>query len=166
MRTYRLIILIAFAAACKATAPMTAGSYSEDLSIHRPVASVEVPETGKNDDDQVINENFKPLYGHLKAEMDSIAKVAYAQNKAGKLVDGYVIQVYSGNSRETANDARMKMYELFPELEAKISYHQPNFRVKGGKFTNRLEAHRIYNLVKEEFPRALLLPERFKIAYE
>ena len=64
------------------------------------------------------------------------------------------------------NEMRNQMSELFPELQPKVSYHQPNFRVKAGRFTNRLEANRIHRAVKEEFPRALLIPDRFRLVYE
>ncbi|WP_349563710.1 SPOR domain-containing protein [Ekhidna sp. MALMAid0563] len=164
MRTYRLIILC-FLAACKATTPTSTSVYSEDLSIHRPVM-MELESDSIETTQEVITEPYAPLTGHIKAELDSIAKVAYEQNKDGQYVDGFVIQVYSGNSRQDANDARYKMNEYFPELSSKVSYHQPNFRVKAGKFTNRLRAHRVYADVKEEFPRALLIPERFFLRYE
>ena len=59
-----------------------------------------------------------------------------------------------------------KLMELFVDLDAKVSYRQPNFRVKGGKFISRLEANRVYNEVKKDFPRALLIPERLLISYE
>ena len=81
-------------------------------------------------------------------------------------MDGYVIQVYSGTNRKEADSAQVKMNTLFPELEAKQNYRQPNFRVRGGKFIDRLEANRIYNEVKKEFSRALLIPERLIISYE
>ena len=164
MRTYRLIIL-SFLVACKAATPTSTSVYSEDLSIHRPVM-MELESDSVETVENVKTEPYTPLTGHIKAELDSISKVAYAQNKDGQYVDGYVIQVYSGSSRNDANDARYKMGELFPELEPKVSWHQPNFRVKAGKFTNRLKAHRIYRDVKEEFPRAILIPERFLLKYE
>lgn len=164
MRANRLIILLLLTA-CKAASPSsTTGSYTEDLSINRPVMTDEAEQATENQEAQT--ESYIPLSGHLKQELDSISKVALAENRQGKYIDGYVIQVYSGNNRETANSARSKMYEFFSELEPKISYHQPNFRVKAGKFTDRLKANRIHQLVKEEFPRALLLPERFLIKYE
>jgi hypothetical protein len=115
---------------------------------------------------EVTTEPYSPLSGHIKNELDSISKIAYVQNKAGAYVDGYVLQVYSGSSREEANQARSKMYSAFPELEPKVSYHQPNFRVKAGRFTNRLKANRVHAQVKEIFPRALLIPERFLQKYE
>jgi len=170
MRFNRLMV-IALLTGCKAApVPSSSSSYSEDLSIHRPVAIVELKEEEENEEKtkeaKIINEQYTPLEGHIKNELDSIAKIAYAENKAGKYVDGFVIQIYSGGSRDEANDARYKMNDFFPELDAKMSYHQPSFRVKAGKFTDRLEANRIYEQVKKEFPRALLIPERFLLIYE
>jgi len=170
MRVNRLIIL-AMLMACRATVPSSTEPYSEDLSIHRPVTPVKpitpVKEEGINTKVMLSEEaDYVPLTGHIRAELDSITKVAYEQNKEGKYVDGFVIQVYSGTSRDEANTARSQMNQLFPELNPKMSYRQPSFRVKGGRFTDRLEAHRVYKIVKEEFQRALLIPERFLLTYE
>lgn len=165
MRIDRLVIL-AILVSCKASAPSSSGSYSEDLSIHRLAA----PSQLNGDMDTVLIETKKgdyiPLKGDIKSELDSIAKIDLAQNKEGKFVDGFVIQVYSGTSRDQANSEKYKMDQLYPELSAKISYRQPSFRVQGGKFTDKLEAHRIYKKVKSEFSRAILIPERFLLTYE
>ncbi|MEO9482314.1 MAG: SPOR domain-containing protein [Ekhidna sp.] len=166
MRAYRLIILLLLAA-CKATTPSSStSSYSEDLGVHRPEMSSSDKEAEDSNAQEVQTEPYTPLTGHIRQELDSISKVAFEANKEGRYVDGFVIQVYSGNSREAANLARSKMYEFFADLEPKVSYRQPNFRVKAGKFTDRLKANRVHQQVKEEFPRALLLPERFLVKYE
>ncbi len=165
MRPYRLATFVLLVA-CKATTPSSSeGGYTEDLSVHRP-QTVDVPSPDTMEQLTSKEEAYVPLSGHIKDELDSIAKIAYQQNKAGRRVDGYVIQVYSGTSRDEANEAQVKVAELFPDLEAKITYRQPSFRVKGGKFIDRLEANRVYNEVKKEFPRALLIPERLVISYE
>ncbi|WP_370090063.1 SPOR domain-containing protein [Ekhidna sp.] len=164
MRINRLAILILLVG-CKAATLTSTSKYSEDLSIHRPVMMDEMKEDNRLEK-KTLEEAYTPLTGHIKNELDSIARVAYAENKAGKYVDGYVIQVYSGSSREEANNTRSRMYELFPELEPKVSYHQPNFRVKAGRFTDRLKANRIHEQVKKDFPRALLIPDRFLQKYE
>ncbi len=163
MRINRLAILILLIG-CKAATPTSTSKYSEDLSIHRPVMMAE--EETETPKDSIQQERYTPLTGHIRSELDSISRIAYAENKAGKYVDGYVILVYSGDSREEANQARSKMYEFFSELEPKVSYHQPYFRVKAGKFTDRLKANRIHQQVVKEFPRALLIPERFLQKYE
>ncbi len=161
MRYCGLIILILLAS-CKTTQPVATATYSEDLSIHRP--AMEVPVSIDTIPTETVT--FVPLEGHIKQELDSIVRISIAQNREGKVVNGFVIQVYTGNSRDQANTIRRQMEDYFPELEPKISYHQPNFKVKAGRFTDRLRAHRIFEQVKEEFPRALLIPERFTMIYE
>jgi len=166
MCTDRLIIF-SLLAACKAAVPTSQGTYSEDLSIHRPVTVIEGELSNTTPSGTVVHdEPYKPLESHIKAEMDSIFKIAYARNKEGRFVDGFIIQIYSGTNREMANEFRYKMDLLFPELNPRLSYLQPNFRVKGGEFTDQLEAHRVYRSVKEQFPKALLIPERFLLSYE
>ncbi|NQZ75831.1 MAG: SPOR domain-containing protein [Ekhidna sp.] len=164
MRSYRLIIPFLILAACKATAPTSSTSnYSEDLSVYRASISKSV---SNEEVDEISTEKYVELTGHIKAELDSIAKIAYLENKKGKMVEGYVIQVYSGNDRDKANEVQSEMNSSFPKLQPKVTYHQPNFRVKAGKFTNRLEANRVHRTVKKQFPRALLIPDRFRLAYE
>ena len=165
MRIDRLVILLLLAA-CKATVPTSSTSYKEDLSIHRPVSTVAEESSPSTSSPSTNQEEYTPLTGHIGAELDSIAKIAYEQNKKGRYVDGYVIQVYSGSSREDANEAQFQMAETFPELDPKVTYRQPSFRVKGGKFIDRLEANRVYNQVKKKFPKALLIPDRLLISYD
>jgi hypothetical protein len=165
MRTHRLIILTILIG-CKVAAPNSSSTdiYSEDLSALRPTSSEQIVESDSVEKFQT--EQYVALTGHIKNELDSIAKINYQINKKGKFVDGFVIQVYSGNSREEANTVRNQMYQNFSELRPKVSYHQPTFRVKAGQFTDRLEANRVYEAVKKEFPGALLTPERFSEVYE
>lgn len=166
MRTYRLIILLTLIG-CKVTAPTDSSDvYSEDLSVLRPSV---IESSIKSDSlvlEEVSDEKYTPLTGHIRSELDSISKINLKKNREGKLVDGFVIQIYSGGSREEANEMRNQMYENFSHLEPKLVYIQPTFRVMAGEFTDRLEANRIYEIVKKDFPRALLIPERFKVVYE
>ena len=155
------LIILAFLVSCKGTqVPTSTAPYSEDLSIHRPELKTSVDKT------QVLEEEYTPTDGHIKTELDSIMQVSLTQNMEGKIVNGYIIQVYTGNNRSQANEIFQTLDEYFPDLNAKISYHQPNFRVEAGQFLDRLTAHRIYKDVKEEFPNALLVPDRFTMSYE
>ena len=160
MRNSGIILLLLVA--CKAAPPpATLPTYEEDLSVHRPQLDSSAVESV-----EVKTEEFVPLTGHIKAELDSILRVSVTQNKEEKLIDGFVIQVYNGNSRDRANQVWNQMDRNFPDLSPKISYHQPNFRVKAGRFTDKLKAHRAFQQVKEEFPKALLVPERLSMSYE
>lgn len=164
MRSDRLVIISLFIIGCKANVPTSTISYSEDLSIHRP--SLVEPNVSEDDTSFIKPEVYVPLTGDIGSELDSISIISYQRKLSGITVDGYVFQVYSGSDRTEANEIVSELDELFPDLNAKLSYRQPNFRVKAGRFTDRLEANRIYKEVKKSFPRTLLIPERFTMVYE
>jgi len=165
MRANRLIFLFLLIVGCKATVPTSTITYEEDLSVYRPDL-LDAPSQGSQDSSIQEIENNVPLTGHIKNELDSISAISYEQNKKGKLVDGFIYQIYLGNSSEEARNVKEKADQLFPELKAEIFYKQPTFRVKCGSFTNRLEANRVFKNVKKSFPRSLLIPSRFTLSYE
>ena len=55
---------------------------------------------------------------------------------------------------------------MFPALEPIISYRQPTFTVKVGSYQSRLEAHKVFESLKQDFPLAVLIPERIEIIHE
>ena len=79
------------------------------------------------------------------------------------MVDGYTIQVYSGVKREDALNVKKKLTQSLPDLESDVEYRQPNFRVRTGKYFNRLEAQKDYLAVKRHFPNAIVIPDRIGI---
>lgn len=169
MRTHRLIIC-ALLIGCKATLPAGKGRYEEDLSVHRPAvrpaSAVLSADTSKTKQSEETLASYIPLEGGLKAELDSILRIAHEQNKRGFYVDGFTLQVYSGTSREDANAQQLKMDTLHPHLNPRITYRQPSFRVRAGKFTDKLEAHRIYQQIQADFSRAILVPKRFFVKHD
>lgn len=164
MRSDRLIILtsILLIWGCKTTqtSTTTASVYEEDLSLLRPKLEA------KNEPLELRVEEAVIPSGHLKSELDSISKIIVVENGKPRTERGYTIQVYSGSSREEATKALGKVRVFFPEIESSISYFQPDFKVKSGKFVNRLNAYETYEKVKQEFADALLIPENIKINYE
>lgn len=136
--------------------------YQEDLSVHRPKYELIKPLEGDNLKDEANKANVKPLNDvTLKANalMDSIA----ARNKENKYFSGYTVQVYAGNSRDAAVQAKERIYRSLPNSEPEISYIQPNYRVKVGKFIERLEAQRFFMEIKSDFPNAIIIPEKISI---
>ena len=148
-------------AACKTAQVTTPLEYDEDLSVHRK----DFPQTIAKQIDLVeeeIIDNSQAVYyeGEITQELDSVNQIIIDRNKKQKLWDGYVIQVYRGDSRNEAYSIKGELDEHYPELAAEVSYFQPTYRVKAGRFFDRLEATRIFNQLKMAYPRALLLPEQ------
>ena len=69
---------------------------------------------------------------------------------------GFCIQLYNGNEK-SAIDRMQKFSELFPEIEIKRIYKVPEWKVQTTSFKTRIEADRILNKIKEEYPGARVL---------
>lgn len=161
MRLDRLIILSGLVVlGCKTTQTTqsigTVSSYSEDISIHRPKFDQIIAEVA------VDTASYKPE-GHIRAELDSINQLIIRENLKPRTEQGYTIQVYNGPSREKAMTALGEFRVKFPDIEANMTYFQPDFRVKAGKFLDRVVAYESYEKVKKEFITALLVPEKIKV---
>lgn len=167
MRYSGIIILgLLLLAGCKTTSVTTSKptAYSESLANLRPDLYSEASEEPEKPVAAEANE--VAFTQHLKTELDSVNQLIIEKNKGQRYVDGYTIQIYTGNNRAEADSARVQAIRLEPTLNPKITYYQPSYKVKTGQFYDRLKAHEMFIFIKEEFPRALLIPERIKIDYD
>lgn len=98
----------------------------------------------------------------LNAVMDSISVLSQQIN----YIDGFAVQVYSGNNREEASIAKGKAFTLLTNQRLRLFYDSPNFKVQIGQFYSSLEANKTYALLKKEFPNAILVLKKFKIERE
>lgn len=154
-------------AASKSTGGTGTGSFKDDLSAFRPVYEAEVNNNEPKTTATPAPDN-KPvkkaaLTGDMTKQLNTILDTIAVRNRGIRYANGYRVQIYSGTSREDANNARSRSYALFPDITPHIAYVQPNFRVKVGDFIDRLEAQRVYAALLAEFPNALVLPERIEI---
>ena len=86
--------------------------------------------------------------------LDSLVKKKRYYNSQTK--NGFCIQIYNGNE-EIALSRMQKFSELFPEIEINRIYKVPEWKVQTEHYKTRLEADRILNLIKEEYPGARVL---------
>lgn len=161
------IILIS---GCAKKSVVSSGSeYREDLSAVRPryeyvePAIVTRPETAapaKNTNAPKATAD-KPLYVNRKLEsaLDTLAR----QNKAIRYINGFRIQIYVGNVRQEADNAKSYVYQAFPDLNPYVSYTQPTYRVKVGDFMYRSDAEQYLDLIREQYASAVILADRVDI---
>jgi cell division protein FtsN len=71
--------------------------------------------------------------------------------------DYYTIQVGFVSSNEKANNLKSLVNIDFPNLSSKVDFDSPTYRVKVGKFKNKLEAERKFKEVRRKYPNAMLL---------
>lgn len=95
----------------------------------------------------------------VDAVLDSINRF----NVTRKFIEGFTIQIYSGQNREEAMNTKKKLLVDTPELSAELEYHQPKFRVRVGSYFSRLEAQKDLYRLKRFFPNAILVPEKILV---
>lgn len=80
-------------------------------------------------------------------------------NERVQTVPGYRIQIaaLSGpNSRNQAFDLKRRFKEQYPDVEVYIVFAEPNFRIKVGDFTSRLDAYVFMQRIKGTYPGTIV----------
>lgn len=136
--------------------------YTEDISIYRPKFLNGEDTIRKNPAVDTIRAT-QIHTGNVNAKVDAILDSIDRFNLTRKFVDGFTLQVYSGQKREDAMIAKLKIITDAPELTAYLQYIQPKFRVTIGNYFTKLEAQKDLMLLKRIFPNAILVPEKILI---
>jgi hypothetical protein len=151
----------------KITPSASSADYREDLSSVRPRFDyVEPAVTEKKAESKPVDNTYKstgdkPLYVNKKLQtvLDTLAQ----QNKAIRYISGYRIQLYVGNVRQEADNAKSYIYQTFPDLNPYVSYSQPTYRVKAGDFMYRSDAEQYLEQIRAQYSSAVILADRVEI---
>ncbi|MBE9466071.1 SPOR domain-containing protein [Dyadobacter subterraneus] len=149
----------------KTTANISSADYREDLTSVRPRFDYVEPVAEKKAEsrpaDNVYKTSDKPLYVNkrLQTVLDTLAQ----QNKAIRYISGYRIQLYVGNVRQEADNAKSYIYSSFPDLNPYVSYSQPTYRVKAGDFMYRSDAEQYLEQIRGQYSSAVILADRVEI---
>lgn len=167
------ITLLSVGCSSKTIGTKSEEDYSEDLRRYRinyedSLEALSVKTEGEN---TVPNPEGRNISGNIAMEtefaitdsIDSFLNEVTALNRETNSYQGVTIQVYSGLNRVKANEAKNKVYDALPDSQPRLVYEQPNYKVKVGKYTDRLEAQKDYAMLKEAFPLVLIVPEKFKV---
>jgi hypothetical protein len=162
---YLLYIFMMSCASHQGTTTTTSQSskYTEDLSVVRPkietVSDTAIVQTENNRKQTAYVEPKFAINQQLDEVLDSISRI----NRTQKYIDGFTIQLYSGSKREEALNIKKQLTTSLPDIDSEVQYVQPNFRVKAGKYLQRIDAQKDYVAVKRHFPNAIVIPDRIAI---
>lgn len=73
-----------------------------------------------------------------------------------ELKSSYKLQIFSG-SIDDAKDTKAKFETLEFDIDSKIIYQTPNYKVWIGNYRNRIQADRAYDKIKSEYPNTLII---------
>ena len=151
--------------------------YNEDLSVARPaytlggpknVAKVKSPESSVNTpasspEPRKITSVGSAEAMHINRKVDEQLNSIGEKNRSIRYAPGFRIQLYIGNERLQAENAKMQINQNFPELSPYLSYNQPTYKLKVGDFMRRLDAERYYGQIKQLIGSAVLIPDKVDV---
>ncbi|CAZ96513.1 conserved hypothetical protein [Zobellia galactanivorans] len=95
--------------------------------------------------------------GQVHIEQDQkITDLIEIYKTSNESSDYYRIQVGFG-SYNKAQNIQAKVEQDFPDLPSKIDFDSPTYRVRVGRFANKLDAERKFREVRQKYPDAMLL---------
>ena len=106
---------------------------------------------------QVFSQNEGKLEIQSSEKIKNIIKKKEAYNKSLKNINGFKIQLFNG-SEQGAYKTREDFSTMFPDIEIKIQFFSPEWKVRVGNYKNRLDADRALFEIKQAFPSAIILP--------
>lgn len=137
-------------------------TYYEDLSSLRP----KVKFVDDKLSDSLITKkqpNLNTPLNTINEKVDALLDSIDRFNLTRKFVEGFTIQIYSGQKKEEALNASKILAESNSDLKSSTQYQQPKFRVTVGKYFSRLEAQKDLVGLRSAFPNAILVPERIMV---
>jgi len=88
--------------------------------------------------------------------LDQLIKYKHELEANHELKSTYKLQLFSG-SLEEANDIIEEFKSLNLKVDSKIVYQTPNYKVWVGNFRNRIQADRLFDLLKSKYPNTLII---------
>lgn len=138
--------------------------YYEDLSTYRPdyEEAIDTISTEETVQENIRVERVTPEYD-VTTEVNQLLDSINILKRDVDYVEGFTIQVYTGIKKEEANKAKATVYNILEDSRPVITYDQPNFKVKVGKYYTRREALRTLNELKRKLPGAIIIHEKIPV---
>lgn len=143
-------------------------TYSQDLTRYR----VRYEALKKSDSEPAAPRStsdygFKAPEQEDSGEVNRILEELSEGNKALNKSRGFRVQIYSGNSRSEAEEivskSRSVLYGEDIAERPEIVYEEPNYKAKIGNYFTRIEAYKIYKVLKKEFPSVLIVSDEIDL---
>lgn len=131
----------------------------------------EVENTGEETlvDSTLLGYNiFSAMPAGVSVSQSSAVRKAFdnwVENNAASLYSGFRIRIYVDSKRGARAEslgAIRRFEKSFPYIKAYRTYDAPNFKVTVGNFRTRIEAEVLLRELKDAFPDAFIVRDKFK----
>jgi hypothetical protein len=127
----------------------------EELN-NRPAALKTMIENKIKNDAKKAAKDELPTYSPIKAGNKTVT--GSIQNKPG-----FRVQIYNGNNRAMANQAKALFNKNYPNMHSYLKYTAPNYKVNVGDFEDKKDANAFLKKIIAYSPTACVIPETVTI---
>lgn len=103
-----------------------------------------------------VNENGGRITFKGETTANDLVKLHMRINEARKTVNGYRIQIFSGNSLDYSIEQLQQMktdfQNDFPDIPVYLNYFDPDFKIRAGNFRNRLDCIPTLQRIRRKHP--------------
>lgn len=160
-----LCILLGSAGCSKKTIPQKSTDeiidYTDDLSAYRPSVSA-LDQNTPEVNNVIQNDSVKSVHD-ISDKLNVLLDTVRQRNFDSGELEGFTILAYSGTNETEAGRIRNRLYDIVPDLEARVTYSLPTYFVKIGRFYQQVEAQPLYLEVRKYYPDATVVPDKFPI---
>ncbi len=159
-RAITSIITLFFAAAAVAQQQTPPGYVMVDSLIFTPLASVDSTLEGSS--------IFNVLPGNVTVSQSGVIRNAVesrVRSNRARMYNGFRIRIFFDNGQNARGASEAALYRfkvLNPGISAYRSFSNPYFKVTVGDYRNKSEAMAALGPIKQQFPSAFIVRDRFK----
>jgi cell division protein FtsN len=110
--------------------------------------------SGNSDEDAVVSTVKINADSRLALVLTKPVQKAFV----GK-IRGFRVQIYNGNDRKKANQAKLDFMKANPGVRSYLVYNNPQFRVRVGDFKARSDAALLQNKLSLTFNPCMIVPD-------
>ncbi len=137
-------------------------SHSDDLSKYSPRVDLKKETVESSSTEVIENEPLKTKFD-ISDKLNSLIDSMRVGNDSIRVINGFTVLVYSGNNEIEAGRVRNRLFDIVPDMEARYTYKLPTYFVKVGQFYQQIEAQPLYRKIREYYPTASIVPDKFPI---
>lgn len=159
----KISLLLLFSFVFTAAFAQTEASSKSDLEVTPPLRSVKEAAVSYDLEKERTFAQEKTKKGELKTEQDKNIDLLIQDYADNKKFNGYRIQLFAGNSKLEAIKVKSDFISKYENNYPEVIYQVPNFKVRVGNFRDRLEATKMLEKYKTEFPYAFIVQDEIEL---
>ncbi|MFN3917315.1 MAG: SPOR domain-containing protein [Flavobacteriales bacterium] len=121
------------------------------------------PNEERNTDVKTDTSKQGVLLIHKSPQLDTLISSIKNVKESEVKIEGFTVQIAIFQKSADVNRLQAEFLKRHPEVPTKIDYKQPNFRLRVGRFYDRLSAESFLSEIANQYPGALVIKDQIEL---